>query len=196
MIPTCTTCNDTRRASNGYMCTSCPIPCDRCRYAGNGPFCSEIPCGCGCHRKSVEPEPELSYRCSTCGFKLFNPIAELEVSILGLYNDARFPGRSLLVFKDHYGDFTMMPSGKATAAFTQDMQRAGRAIHDAVGARRMNYAILGNVEPHVHAHLIPRTADDPIPNRAPWAHPDEVTPLSANTLAELGRKIVQILGKR
>jgi diadenosine tetraphosphate (Ap4A) HIT family hydrolase len=144
----------------------------------------------------VVPEPEpVSYRCSTCGFQLFNPIAELQASTLGLYSDARFPGRALLVFRDHFGDFTTMPSGKSTAAFVEDMQTAGRAIQKAVNARRINYAILGNAVPHVHAHIIPRALEgDPIPNRTPWAHPDEVTPLSDETLAELSRKILKELG--
>jgi len=39
------------------------------------------------------------YRCATCGFELHHPIATLSVSALGLYDDARFPGRCILALR-------------------------------------------------------------------------------------------------
>jgi diadenosine tetraphosphate (Ap4A) HIT family hydrolase len=51
-----------------------------------------------------------------------------------------------------------------------DVQRAGNAIQKAVGAVRMNYAILGNAVPHVHCHIIPRFGEnDPGPKTTPWS---------------------------
>lgn len=47
------------------------------------------------------------------------------------------------------------------AQFAQDMTAAGAAIMKATGAYRMNYSILGNTDPAVHAHLQPRFADEP-----------------------------------
>ena len=47
------------------------------------------------------------------------------------------------------------------------------------GASRINYAILGNQEPALHAHVIPRFADEPDKLRTshPWAYNWEAAPL-------------------
>lgn len=120
------------------------------------------------------------YSCVSCKFSLFTPIAELGVSVLGLYDDARFPGRCLLVLRDHYDDLVDVPES-LTSSFMSDAKRAARAIQAAVSADRINYAILGNAVPHVHAHLIPRTwKNDPVPGKSPWNHPEAVTPLEAD----------------
>lgn len=34
--------------------------------------------------------------CSTCGFRLWNPIAELEFTYVSLYDHGRFPGRCIV----------------------------------------------------------------------------------------------------
>jgi diadenosine tetraphosphate (Ap4A) HIT family hydrolase len=55
--------------------------------------------------------------------------------------------------------------------FLSDMALAGDAILIVTAASRINYAMFGNVEPALHAHLIPRCADEPAPTRTaqPWA---------------------------
>ena len=45
-------------------------------------------------------------------------------------------------------------------AFLADMARIGQAVQDITDAVRINYAIFGNVEPALHAHVIPRYAGD------------------------------------
>ncbi|HTY51187.1 MAG TPA: hypothetical protein VMB48_15985 [Steroidobacteraceae bacterium] len=56
--------------------------------------------------------------------------------------------------------------------FLLDMARVGDALLAATGALRINYAILGNLEPALHAHLIPRHHDEPPELRTahPWAY--------------------------
>ena len=125
------------------------------------------------------------YTCPKCGFQLFHPIARLSISTLGLYDDARFPGRCLLVLNEHQEDLTELRLELAEH-FLRDMRSASRAIKHAAQADRINYAILGNAEPHLHCHLIPRRQEaDPVPKRAPWAHPDPVTSLPPNQIREL-----------
>ncbi len=46
-------------------------------------------------------------------------------------------------------------------AFLADMARIGQAVQDITDAVRINYAIFGNVEPALHAHVIPRYVDEP-----------------------------------
>jgi diadenosine tetraphosphate (Ap4A) HIT family hydrolase len=61
--------------------------------------------------------------------------------------------------------------GPARAAFLADMAALGDVLQAECGAVRINYAIFGNVEPALHAHLFPRRADEPaaLATAQPWA---------------------------
>lgn len=47
------------------------------------------------------------------------------------------------------------------AEFLRDMARLGDAILRVTSAERINYEILGNSEPELHAHVFPRYASEP-----------------------------------
>ena len=47
------------------------------------------------------------------------------------------------------------------ARFALDMARAGDAVMAVTGAYRINYEILANLDPWLHAHIIPRYLDEP-----------------------------------
>ena len=51
------------------------------------------------------------------------------------------------------------------AEFLRDMTRLGDAILQVTSAERINYEILGNSEPELHAHVIPRYATEPSERR-------------------------------
>jgi len=57
-------------------------------------------------------------------------------------------------------------------AFLSDMSRLGDALLKVTGAARINYAIFGNQDPALHAHVIPRFIDEPEALRGaqPWAY--------------------------
>ncbi|MGH8296164.1 MAG: HIT family protein [Steroidobacteraceae bacterium] len=63
--------------------------------------------------------------------------------------------------------------------FLQDLARLGDALLKVTGAERINYAILGNLEPALHAHVIPRYAEEEAELRTahPWAYDWEAAPL-------------------
>src|SRR5215207_1051940 len=44
--------------------------------------------------------------------------------------------------------------------FLNDMGRVGDALLKVAGAARINYAIFGNQEPALHAHVVPRYTDE------------------------------------
>jgi diadenosine tetraphosphate (Ap4A) HIT family hydrolase len=44
-----------------------------------------------------------------------------------------------------------------------------RALKQAFDARKVNYALFGNLVPHMHWHLIPRLGTDPAPHEAVFA---------------------------
>ncbi|MFO7278608.1 MAG: hypothetical protein DIU56_016405 [Pseudomonadota bacterium] len=62
--------------------------------------------------------------------------------------------------------------------FLLDMSHLGDALLKATGAVRINYAIFGNLEPALHAHVVPRHADEPEPLRTahPWAYDWDAAP--------------------
>lgn len=51
--------------------------------------------------------------------------------------------------------------GPARTRYLDDMVRLGDAVLRVTGAKRINYEILGNLEPELHAHVFPRYADEP-----------------------------------
>ncbi len=65
------------------------------------------------------------------------------------------------------------------ATYLQDVARLGDAVLKATGAARINYAILGNQDPALHTHVIPRYADEPEKLRTahPWAYDWNAAPL-------------------
>ena len=62
------------------------------------------------------------------------------------------------------------------AAYLCDMAQAGDALLEATGAYRINYAIMGNSDPALHAHIVPRYLNEPAAqrNNQPWSYPAEV----------------------
>jgi diadenosine tetraphosphate (Ap4A) HIT family hydrolase len=68
---------------------------------------------------------------------------------------------------------------KERATYLQDVARLGDAVLKLTGAARINYAILGNQDPALHTHVIPRFADEPDKLRFshPWAYNWDEAPL-------------------
>jgi diadenosine tetraphosphate (Ap4A) HIT family hydrolase len=60
----------------------------------------------------------------------------------------------------------------ARGAFLTDMTRIGDALLKVTAALRINYAMFGNEQPALHAHVIPRYLDEPEALRTahPWAY--------------------------
>jgi diadenosine tetraphosphate (Ap4A) HIT family hydrolase len=81
-------------------------------------------------------------------------------------------------------------------AFLSDMSRLGDALLKVTGAARINYAIFGNQEPALHAHVIPRYLDEPENLRAaqPWAYDWSLAPLfERSASAELANQLLHEL---
>ena len=68
---------------------------------------------------------------------------------------------------------------KERGQFLLDMARLGDALLKVTNALRINYAILGNLEPALHAHVMPRYAEEPEALRTahPWAYDWQAAPL-------------------
>ncbi|MGA2399501.1 MAG: hypothetical protein ABSG30_15760 [Steroidobacteraceae bacterium] len=80
--------------------------------------------------------------------------------------------------------------------FLADMARVGDAVLAATGAVRINYALFGNVEPALHAHVFPRRADEApgISTAQPWGLDWQAAPPFSSALhGELQRRIASYL---
>jgi|SRR5579862_4750222 diadenosine tetraphosphate (Ap4A) HIT family hydrolase len=80
--------------------------------------------------------------------------------------------------------------------FLADMAHVGDAVLAATGAVRINYAMFGNVEPALHAHVFPRRADEApgIRTAQPWALDWQAAPLFSPQLhGELQGRIASYL---
>ncbi len=58
------------------------------------------------------------------------------------------------------------------AQFLSDMAGLGQAVLVVTGALRINYAMFGNLEPALHAHVFPRYATEPgdLATAHPWTY--------------------------
>ncbi len=62
------------------------------------------------------------------------------------------------------------------ANFLLDMVTIGDALIKVTGAYRINYAVMGNSDPALHAHIVPRFSDEPKEylHDQPWSYPREI----------------------
>ena len=60
--------------------------------------------------------------------------------------------------------------------FLGDMVAIGDALLEVTGAYRINYGILGNSDPFLHAHIVPRYESEPeeIRRGLPWSYSKEI----------------------
>jgi len=63
-------------------------------------------------------------------------------------------------------------TAECRAQFLLDMSRLGDALMRVTAPLRVNYAIFGNLEPALHAHVIPRYLNEPenLRTQHPWAY--------------------------
>jgi diadenosine tetraphosphate (Ap4A) HIT family hydrolase len=61
------------------------------------------------------------------------------------------------------------------ASYLCEMSTVGDALMEVTGAYRINYAILGNTDQVLHAHIVPRyqTEPDEFRMNVPWSYPKE-----------------------
>jgi diadenosine tetraphosphate (Ap4A) HIT family hydrolase len=95
-------------------------------------------------------------------------IAECGPARAYLHDDQFFPGWTLVILTRHATELYDLDRAER-AALMEAVTEVAQALAAVYGAVKMNYALLGNVLPHIHWHLIPRRKDDPIPTQPVWA---------------------------
>jgi diadenosine tetraphosphate (Ap4A) HIT family hydrolase len=141
--------------------------------------------------------PGAGPACSACDGRWPDPvdrIAELRESILYLHTDQFFPGWSVLVLRRHATElFELQPAERAR--LMDEVSDVARALKLAFDARKVNYALFGNLVPHVHWHLIPRLPADPAPREPVFAVSHEAVRLRQIDRADRIARIQGHLGR-
>jgi diadenosine tetraphosphate (Ap4A) HIT family hydrolase len=91
-------------------------------------------------------------------------VAELERSWLRFNRNESAAGWCIVFLKRHANELWELDADEL-AGFWRDVARAAKVVNRVYQPAKMNYAVYGNLCPHVHCHLIPQpyTAD---PTRA------------------------------
>lgn len=84
-------------------------------------------------------------------------ICKLSVSTLYLNRDQKHLGRCVLKFKDHKTDLSALSADENTAFFN-DLRRVSIALNKLYSPDKINYAIYGDLVPHLHVHIVPKYA--------------------------------------
>ncbi len=88
----------------------------------------------------------------------------------------------------HLNSLASAPRGQ----FLSDMALVGDSLLAVTAGLRINYAIFGNVDPALHAHIFPRRASEPDATRTsqPWALDWNAAPQYSDTLhADLKKRL-------
>lgn len=120
-------------------------------------------------------------------------VAVLASGRVRLEDDAAFLGYCVLVFRRHAAELHEL-SRDERAALLDDKVRLSAAVLAVCRPAKLNYAILGNQQPHLHVHVIPRYPDDGYWGRSPWARPEgERRPLPAGEFTALRAALAERL---
>jgi diadenosine tetraphosphate (Ap4A) HIT family hydrolase len=119
-----------------------------------------------------------------------------------LMGDTQFlPGYAMLFAYPEVDHLTDL-ADEARGQYLLDMSRLGAAVRAATGCRRINYSILGNLDPFLHAHIWPRYEWEPAPYKTapPTDYPletraDPAQRFDAAKHADLQRAIAEHLSK-
>lgn len=91
-------------------------------------------------------------------------VADLRLSRLRLAANQWVPGYRVLVCAVHVREPYELPKAEQVAFF-DDLMRVGRALEAVFHPAKLNFQLLGNAVPHLHAHVTPRYHGDPAPGR-------------------------------
>jgi diadenosine tetraphosphate (Ap4A) HIT family hydrolase len=98
-------------------------------------------------------------------------IAELKSCYVILGDQQFYRGYCVLFAKLHATELYLMPAD-AARLLSDEMRLVAEAIAVVAKPWKMNYECLGNSEPHVHWHLLPRHETDEMRHGPVWLRPE------------------------
>jgi diadenosine tetraphosphate (Ap4A) HIT family hydrolase len=86
-------------------------------------------------------------------------VIELKRSIVRLNKNQHMSGWTTLVLKRHATELFELEQ-EERAEFWNEVSLTAKALNDIYHPAKINYCIWGNIMPHLHCHLFPRSFDD------------------------------------
>jgi len=120
-------------------------------------------------------------------------ITELEHSFVVLNPDQFFPGYTLLFTKQHVTELFHLDRA-VRSGLMEEVSRVAEALFTLFHPDKINYELLGNMVPHIHWHLVPRHAAEPLWPRPIWSETHSELLLSPQEYRERISAIRQVLG--
>jgi diadenosine tetraphosphate (Ap4A) HIT family hydrolase len=127
----------------------------------------------------MEQQPEENSLSTAIHRRVAEARAGRDTSVLGrcasgwaVFGHQQFVQGYLLLLPDPVVPDLNSLTPERRAQFLLDMSHLGDALMRATSPVRINYAIFGNVEPALHAHVIPRYRSEPdnMQTQHPWAY--------------------------
>ena len=99
-------------------------------------------------------------------------IAAFEHSYVVHNRDQFFPGYTLLFTRHHVTELFHLDR-VVRAELMEEVSSVAAALFAVFQPDKINYELLGNMVPHIHWHLVPRFASEPLWPRPIWAEGHE-----------------------
>ena len=129
---------------------------------------------------AANPSTEPCRYCTATPAELDSQMAlvtELAHSRVFLVRDQTHPGRCVVLLKRHARElFELAPD--ELAAFMAEVARVAQVVHRVSGCDKLNYAVYGDLSPHLHVHIVPKWRGG-----AAWGEPFVLKPAEGVFLA-------------
>lgn len=95
-------------------------------------------------------------------------VMELKTGYVVIGDYQFYKGYTLFLCKSHVAELhELEPTMKKE--FLYEMSIVAEAVYKTFKPAKLNYELLGNVDPHLHWHIYPRYKYDPAPNKPIWS---------------------------
>lgn len=94
-------------------------------------------------------------------------VAELESGFVVIADHQKYKGYTLFLCKQDKSELHELDRD-FRLQFLEDMSIVSEAVYRAFKPRKLNCELLGNTDPHLHWHIIPRYENDPFPKLPIW----------------------------
>jgi diadenosine tetraphosphate (Ap4A) HIT family hydrolase len=117
-------------------------------------------------------------------------ICALQVSTLYLFREQTYRGRCIVALNNHDTELFRLEE-ETLRRFAQDVSRAAGAIQKAFKPDKVNYAVYGDMVPHLHYHIVPKHRDGDC-----WGKPFDINPPGKHYLSDEGyTEVIQAIMK-
>jgi diadenosine tetraphosphate (Ap4A) HIT family hydrolase len=99
-------------------------------------------------------------------------VVQLEYTLVSLNRDQFFPGYCFVYTREHVTELFHLEASVRNAVMAE-ISAVAEALYNAFAPDKINYELLGNMAPHMHWHIVPRSSTDPLWPRPHWSEPHQ-----------------------